>query len=71
MDKDKDKSNLTVLNGKGIPDKLKESMIDMKAKMPIFIENIFLLVQLTRAKYNALLAEGFTEAQALELSKTL
>ena len=70
-DKTKETPKLSVFKGKGIPDDFKENIADMKSKMPLLIENIFLIAQLTRAKYNALLNEGFTKEQALELCKKL
>lgn len=50
---------------------LKASILDMKSKQSLMKEYIFLLAELTRARYNALINEGFSEKQAIELSKTL
>jgi len=49
----------------------KASVLDLKNKLPLMKEYIFMVAELTRARYNALLDEGFTEKQAIELSKTL
>lgn len=44
---------------------LKKLMDDMVLMQESFVA----LAKMTRAKYNALVAEGFTEAQAIELCK--
>ena len=50
---------------------LRAANLDLKSKLPLMKEYIFMVAELTRAKYNALLNEGFTEKQAIELSKAL
>lgn len=50
-------------------EKLKRSVDTMRASMPVFIESAKLTATMTRAKYEALIDEGFTPAQALELCK--
>lgn len=50
---------------------IRQALNDMRDCIPAHIEMQVLLAQVTRAKYNALLKEGFTEAQALELCRTL
>ena len=51
--------------------KLKVSILNLKSEMLLMKEHIFLMAELTRIRYNALLNEGFSEKQAIELSKTL
>lgn len=61
------KDNLTPINGGGN----KNPMHEIIDQMPQMIANMTLVAQLTRAKYDALIVEGFTPEQALELSKTI
>jgi hypothetical protein len=48
-----------------------DAMRKMAAEMPILIENVKMLAQLQRAKFDALKDVGFTDEQALELCKNL
>lgn len=50
--------------------KLRESLADMREQMPVLLEYVVLTAQLTKAKYNALRMEGFTEKQAIELCRS-
>jgi hypothetical protein len=43
---------------------------DLRERMPFMLEHAALVAKIRRASYRALIAEGFTEAQALELCKT-
>lgn len=54
-------------------DRVKRAQNLLKAKedIPMMMEAIAIQAQLTRAKFNALVSQGFTPEQALELSKTL
>lgn len=63
------KDNLVVLPGGG--HEMKEFLEDFKKSLPEMKEYLKIGAELTRIKYKALLEEGFTPEQALELSKTL
>lgn len=51
-------------------DKLQQEMENFRSSIPIMIQHAILSAQITRAKYDALLKEGFTEKQAIELCRT-
>jgi len=53
------------------PPNLKTTLFNYMDAMPVMIQFEVQKARLTRAKYEALVANGFTEAQALELCKTL
>jgi len=61
------KDNLTVLTGP--INKQRAALEELKRSLPIHIEALEIQAQMIRAKYQALVAQGFTEAQALELCK--
>lgn len=61
------KDNLTVLTGP--IDKQRAALEELKRSLPVHIEILAISAQMIRAKYQALVAQGFTEAQALELCK--
>lgn len=65
------KDNLRVLPGNATPSINKEQIRKMKEDLPLMKEYLQLAAELTKAKYEALKAQGFTPAEALELSKTL
>lgn len=65
------KDNLTVIPGGGTPSITKDAIRRLREDLPIQIEFYGMLSKLIRAKFEALVAEGFTEAQALELSRTV
>ena len=52
-------------------EKLRENLNNIKSDFEKLCELTFLNAKLTRAKYDALLQQGFTADQALELSKKL
>ena len=54
----------------GDRDALKGDIDSFRRKVPALIEYAALQAKVRRASYLAHLAEGFTEAQALELCKT-
>jgi len=64
------KGNITPISGGGKPDKFKEAVRAMKEQLSDQIEFQQLVAKLQRAKYVALIEEGFTPAEALELCKT-
>lgn len=51
-------------------DKARLALAELRDSLPIQIEYVVMTAQLTRAKFNALRKEGFTEAQAIELCRT-
>jgi hypothetical protein len=61
------KDKLTVLTGP--IDKQRAALEELKRNLPTHIEFLSIHAQMIRAKYQALVAQGFTEAQALELCK--
>lgn len=62
-------SNLVPIEGTGKQDKLRDSLRQLEQDLPALIEIQKFSVRMTREKFKCLLAEGFTEAQALELCK--
>ena len=61
------KDNLTLLTGP--VDKQRAALEELKRSLPTHIEVLGIQAKMIRAKYQALVAQGFTEAQALELCK--
>lgn len=61
------KDNLTVLTGP--IDKQRAALEELKRNLPTQIEFLSIHAEMIRAKYQALVAQGLTEAQALELCK--
>ena len=66
-----DKSKLTSIDGKGQPCFNKEAFRQFKKEFDMQLEFITMMTELTRAKYKALRKQGFSAAEALELSKVL
>lgn len=64
-----DDPKITVLDGGAKKDALADSLRTLRANIELLIEGAELTARVTRAKYLALIAQGFTEAQALELCK--
>ncbi|MEQ9130773.1 MAG: hypothetical protein RLO11_00100 [Salinisphaeraceae bacterium] len=64
-------SRFTVFPGQGKPDATADLIRHLKATRATQIELQGFIAEIIRAKYDALLEQGFTEAQALELSKTI
>ena len=62
---------ITVIPGAGQPDKFRQLLRDMKANLEVTLEYEVIRAQVTRVRYEALLKQGFTEAQALELCRGL
>ncbi len=61
--------NLTMLPGGGKPNEMKEAIKQLRSAMPDLIEHMKLMAELTKAKYDTLIEQGFTPEQAIELSK--
>ena len=62
-------ANIKLLKGGGSPDEFKQAIRKMIEATPDLIEYYKIDAQLRREKFKALVEEGFTEDQALELSK--
>ncbi len=68
---EKDGTKLIKITGGHKPDITKNALREFRAKMELTIEYVGLMAKLTRSKFDALKKEGFTDAQALELSKVI
>lgn len=66
---DKENPNIHVLTGGGVPDLGKEAVRNLAKNMEHLVAFVSLISKLQREKYKSLLEEGFSESQALELSK--
>lgn len=64
--KDDDDNSLRIVE-LPTPDKLRASLEEIRRNLPVAIEAAELMARVRRANYLALLREGFTEAQALDL----
>jgi len=62
-------SDFISIRGGNEQDKLRESVRQLERDLPVLLEMQKLSAQMTRAKFESLVAEGFTETQALELCK--
>lgn len=61
--------NLKVLKGGGTADELKQAVRTIRDIMPDYIEYLKIDAQLRREKFKALIEQGWTEDQAVELCK--
>lgn len=66
-----EKDNIRVLDGGKTPNMTAESVRQLRSSLPALLEHMALMAKLQKAKFDALKSEGFTEAQALELSRTV
>jgi len=64
-----DKGKIVMMQGGGMPDAIKEALRKMEVDLPVLIAYVKLTAELQRAKFMALKEQGFTDGQALELSK--
>lgn len=58
-----------LLHGDGQRDKFREELRRLQASLDSVLAAQSCLAKVTRAKYDALISEGFTPAQAVELCK--
>ena len=63
------KDNLVTFQGGANPSITKEAIRQLREDIPNLLEYVILIAELTKAKYDALILQGFTEAQAIELSR--
>lgn len=61
--------NVVALKGGGVPDKTLEAFRTLQANLQTIIEAQTVMASITRSKYLALVEQGFTEKEALELCK--
>lgn len=59
------------ITGGGKPDKTAEALRQMRASLAVLIEYQAMNAQIIRARYEALLKEGFSEQQAIDLCRSL
>lgn len=71
MPNDNDKPKITAIQGNGQQDKMAEMIRTLEAGMTQQIKFIDLRAQLIKAQYDSLIKQGFTEAQSIELCKSL
>jgi hypothetical protein len=65
------KDNIVVLDGGKTPNLTAEALREMRANMPLFLEHMAMMAELQRAKFDALKKNGFTDAQALDLCRSV
>ena len=65
------KDTLIPIDGNNKKSELRDNLRIVKNDLTAIIEGVVLNTKITRAKYDALLAEKFTEDQAIELSKKI
>lgn len=65
---DKDKIKLLNTNNKN---EMRAELEKMKRDLPEFIEYTSVLAKIRKASFDALVEQGFTEPQALELCKSM
>lgn len=68
-DEGKTGAKLTALPGGGCPDNLKQELRKYQESLPLMVEYQVALAKVQWSRYTALVEEGFTEAQAIELCK--
>ena len=62
-------TNITKINGGGVPDEMRDELRKLQANIQTVLESQAIVAQITRAKYDSLITQGFTQEQALELCK--
>jgi len=65
------KDNLYGIEGGSKPNITKDALKKMREGLPAMLEYIQITAGIRRAKYEALIAQGFTKPEAIELCKTL
>jgi len=67
----KTKGKVSLLPGIPEPNKMRDELKKLNNSFSFYTEYLKIAAKLTRVKYLALKKQGFTEKQAIELSKTL
>lgn len=62
---------LTSIEGKGVPNLSAEALRRMSEDFPHLVASVKFIAKLQREKFLALKSEGFTNEEAIELSKTI
>ena len=62
---------LVPIDGGGSPNVSKEAIEQLKKTLPDLVEYVLLMAKLSKVKYDALIKEGFSKQEAIELSKTV
>lgn len=66
-----DTDNIRVLDGGKTPNMTAEAVRQLRANLPALMDHAVLVAELQRVKFDALKSQGFTDAQALELCKSV
>lgn len=62
-------TNVVAFSGRATPDQYSDAVRRLQSSIDAILASQNLLASVTRAKYLALMREGFTAAEALELCK--
>lgn len=61
--------NVTSIAGGSVPDKARDELRKLQANLQVILDSQEIFAQITRSKFDSLIAQGFTPDQALELCK--
>jgi hypothetical protein len=62
-------TNLVAFDGDRKAHKREEEILKLRENLPVILEAQKIVAEIARAKFNALVGQGFTAEQALELCK--
>ena len=57
------------IDGGNKPNITKDQLKEMRERLPFMVEYLQIIAEMTRAKYEALIAQGFTKDEALKYIK--
>ena len=66
-----DDKKITSISGSNTKDPVAETIRNLQANLPLYQKHMQTMAALQKAKYDALLKEGFNKEQALELCKNI